>query len=99
MSEYTPDTRYVKAAYDSFMIEFRDDYTGDKQFDRWLAEHDAEVRADERNRTIETLNKHHENIIDLADLASRNADGDPGWYVEQANTVQECIELLKKQLN
>jgi hypothetical protein len=55
MSEYTPDTDEVKSAYDSFMIEFRDDYNGEKQFDRWLAQHEAKVRDDYRDRLVDAL--------------------------------------------
>lgn len=54
--------------------------------------------AAERARTIETLSGHYEMLMDLADLASQDANDD-GWYVDQAHTVQKCIELVKKQVN
>ena len=46
MTEYTPTTEYVRQGYlFGFIKEQREEAAS--VFDRWLAAHDAEVRADE----------------------------------------------------
>jgi len=61
MSEYTPSTKEIKQAYaeqcgrtwaycDSGFPEHQ------REFDRWLARHEEEVRAAERARIVELLN-------------------------------------------
>jgi hypothetical protein len=90
MSDYTPTTVEVGDAYDSFMIEFKNDYTGDNQFDRWLAEHDAEVAKAERERIVVLLNGFRERLYDDA-----NDSDDPAWDIERAEAVETCITLIK----
>ena len=54
MSEYTPTTGKVRLRY----VAMRNQATGDgipenaAEFDRWLAAHDEQTRADERRRII-----------------------------------------------
>lgn len=52
MSEYTPTTEDVRGAYRAWHDGQGDDHAlkptwSAQEFDRWLAAHDAEVRADE----------------------------------------------------
>lgn len=54
MSEYTPDTEAVRDAYASFWERRYGPAVWyercQDEFDRWLAQHDAEVRAAEQER-------------------------------------------------
>jgi len=59
MTEYTPTTADVRAAYNQLITatrphELPHDYPC-PEFDRWLAQHDAEVAAAERERIIDIL--------------------------------------------
>lgn len=55
MSDYTPTTEEVRSAHSSYLM-LTYGYSADQRpdigllFDRWLAAHDATVRADERAR-------------------------------------------------
>ena len=58
MTDYTPTTAEVREWYDTF-IEERSGESGLPEFDRWLATHDAEVRADEREKAAQRLVESH----------------------------------------
>ena len=52
MSDYTPDTARVRDVYGLFARDTASVRGDQDAFDRWLAAHDAEVRADEREKCI-----------------------------------------------
>ena len=58
MSEYTPDTEEVRDRY-AYDAEEHTPYLSIEkaraQFDRWLATHDEQTRADERRRIAEEI--------------------------------------------
>ena len=56
MSDYTPTADEVRNYYERGVIDaggIREDSRGN--FDRWLAAHDAEVRADEREKAAKRV--------------------------------------------
>ena len=58
MSDYTPDTETVRAGWATSCMA--DSITGSangfrREFDRWLAAHDAEIRADEREKAAQRV--------------------------------------------
>ena len=72
MSEYTPTTEEVRRYYIAWGAESGpDDAAG--EFDRWLAVHDAEVRADEREKAAERIAKGVRHAYDCPGLDDWNA--------------------------
>lgn len=63
MTDYTPTTEEVR---DRYMIDV---YTFGRaaEFDRWLAAHDAEVRANERGHWLREMDKHR-NACDYGEI-------------------------------
>ncbi len=58
MSEYTPTTEEVRAEFvTNKALRMPTTWRGADEFDRWLAAHDAEVRAAERERIIQDMQK------------------------------------------
>lgn len=58
MSEYTPTTEQIRDNYVEGMNAFYGERGASEyhdQFRRWLASHDAEVRASERERIIQDM--------------------------------------------
>jgi hypothetical protein len=47
----------VRDIFSKYAEEHHGESDGDAQFDRWLAAHDAEVRADEREKAAQRLIK------------------------------------------
>ena len=85
MSDYTPTTERMRQMWvGKFTKSWSDRRTIKKYadgFDRWLAQHDAEVRADEREKAIgdavdrisSACAKARHQRVEVAVLASRNA--------------------------
>lgn len=68
MSDYTPTDLIVRMRY----ANGRDDPAKEwAAFDRWLAKHDAEVRADEREQTAQRADKYGEEHTEIR-VAFRN---------------------------
>ena len=71
MSEFTPTTEQVQGAYAAYVPT----YVGPRKqaFDRWLAQHDAEVRKQVAEEVAEALKRHADAVItfDDATLATR----------------------------
>lgn len=58
MSDYTPTTEEVRDKYVGFDLSHTDDCTEcPAEFDRWLAVHDAIIRADEREQAAHRVAK------------------------------------------
>jgi hypothetical protein len=59
MSEYTPSTADMKRVYEEqFNLYYAEEVRAKehaKEFDRWLAKHEAEVARAERERIVELL--------------------------------------------
>lgn len=56
MNDYTPKTEDIRELY---AHEHPFPHVGRQQFDRWLAQHDAEVRADEREKAAQRVASLH----------------------------------------
>ena len=59
MSDYTPMTEEVREAYATHRFNAYATYRGTSldEFDQWLAAHDAEIRADEREQAAQRVAK------------------------------------------
>lgn len=80
MSDYAPTTEQVREGYvdtgwaaDGSLGEPRDP----EVFDRWLAAHDAQVRADERERIATKFDRLHE------------SEADPWYWSEAAQITRD----------
>jgi hypothetical protein len=85
--KYTPTTEEVRARYaaDEFGYSAAPDDPC-PEFDRWLAEHDAEAAKAERERAI--------NLLKTIVKEAGDAHGERQMY--RADDVLECINLIQR---
>ena len=67
MSDYTPTTATIRSGYASWSPNRRDVVSLALGFDRWLAEHDNAIRAENRP-TVHFEDDHEECARDLAEV-------------------------------
>lgn len=97
MSEYAPTTKDVREVWieaQDITHDEGDDFHG-AEFDRWLAAHDAEVRAGVEAEELE-WEKRYEHLKKHAAVAMVTLNGDPYGYRSPSN--REAAELLASGL-
>ena len=85
MSDYTPTTEEVRQFWTVFLS-----HDGD-EFNRWLAAHDAEVCADEREKWIKRMEEH----ADSCDYGDE--DGDCMGYEDCGHFLPSIYYHMKSQ--
>ena len=61
MTNYTPSTGFMRDIYANYVAKYSNDSQEEsfEEFDRWLAEHDAEVRE----QTLDALRPEYSDLI------------------------------------
>lgn len=98
MSDYTPDTDDVRDIFAKYAEEHHGEQDGDAEFDRWLAAHDAEIRAESDARFAHWTNHAISEKLEAEIRADeRKAITDivesiEGWYDWNPNPATSTVD-------